>query len=83
MLFKVEDSSYGRSLWVRRTINRTDIRELAFHIDDRKAWNNGNCEELEASPFIINGKTLVPLRYIAEKLGYQTKWLASEQRIDL
>lgn len=83
VLFKVEDSSYGRSLWIRRMINRTDLRELAFHIDDRKAWNNGNCEELEASPFIVNGKTLVPLRYIAEKLGYQTKWLASEQRIDL
>lgn len=83
MIFKIEDTVNGRSLFVRRKITWSTSRELAFHVKERKAWNNGLCEELSQAPFIVSSYMVVPLRYIGEKLGFQVKYTPDEKRIDL
>ncbi len=42
-----------------------------------------NCEFLECdvSPVIIDGHTLVPLRALAEKLGFTVEWFAEDQTV--
>lgn len=37
--------------------------------------------DLKVSPIIENGRTLIPLRVVAEALGFQVEWQASNQKI--
>lgn len=37
----------------------------------------------DVSPYIREGRTMVPLRVVAENLGINVEWVAAEQRIDL
>ncbi len=83
VLMKIEDSSSGRSLWLRRGITFNTMRELGFHQSEIRCYNNGSCEELDAPPFIASGKLMVPLRYIAEKLGFEVKYIQKEKKIIL
>ena len=55
----------------------TDIR-IILSLD-----SYGNCEFLECdvSPVIIDGYTLIPLRALAEKLGFSVEWFAEDQTV--
>jgi hypothetical protein len=48
--------------------------------------NDGKREEetrLDSPPSIINGRTVVPLRFLAETFGAKVEWLAKEEEIQL
>ncbi|MEZ4812402.1 MAG: copper amine oxidase N-terminal domain-containing protein [Caldisericia bacterium] len=75
---KIEDE-FNRYLMIKRRIKKTTIRELAFHNDESSAWTNGNCRTLDASPYIKNGRTLVPIRFIAEQLDFVVSWDQTEK----
>ena len=47
----------------------TASRVLRFEMGHRTFTDNGVPHMLEASPFIVNGRTMVPLRVIVEALG--------------
>jgi hypothetical protein len=40
-------------------------------------------EELDTPAIIEEGRTLVPLRYISEKMGATVNWIDKERRIDI
>ena len=44
---------------------------------------NGEIIETEVSPFVENGRTLVPVRAVSEHLKYSVEWSAEEQRVDI
>ena len=44
---------------------------------------NGEVIDTEVSPFLENGRTLVPLRAVSEHLKYSVEWFAEEQRVDI
>ena len=44
---------------------------------------NGEIIETEVSPFVENGRTLVPVRAVSEHLKYSVEWFAEEQRVDI
>jgi hypothetical protein len=37
----------------------------------------------DAKPYIESGRTLVPVRFIAEELGYEVKWNAPERKVSI
>lgn len=37
----------------------------------------------DVPPYLKNGRTMVPLRVVAENIGARVEWLSAEQRIDL
>lgn len=39
--------------------------------------------ELDTPPFIVNGSTLVPVRAVAESLGYSVKWDPQTYTVDI
>ena len=43
-------------------------------IGSRTAWVNGPTRALDVAPSIVNGRTLVPLRFVAEALGAEVAW---------
>lgn len=40
-------------------------------------------ENISAVPFIENGRTLIPIRFVAENLGAEVSWNSDEQRVDI
>ena len=44
---------------------------------------NGEVIETEVSPFVENGRTLVPVRAVSEHLKYSVEWFEEEQRVDI
>ncbi|MBP7732894.1 MAG: hypothetical protein KA140_03910 [Caldisericia bacterium] len=53
-------------------------------VDSKNAFLDGQPKLLEAAPFITNGSTMVPLRFIAQDtLTALIDWDANEKRIDL
>ncbi|MEF3308156.1 N-acetylmuramoyl-L-alanine amidase [Paenibacillus sp. GYB004] len=47
---------------------------IEMKIDDKVVKVNGKSEELEEAPMIVEGNTLVPIRFIAEQLGLMVGW---------
>ena len=66
--FKYEDGNHG-ILEIRLTVNNTT------------AYVNGIAVELDVPPRIVNGRMLVPLRFIAEAAGRPVEWDASNMRV--
>ena len=42
---------------------------------------NGVNQAMDVEPFILNNRTMVPLRFIAESLGCKVGWVESERRV--
>ncbi len=45
------------------------------------AMVSGNLVALDVAPEILNGRTMVPLRFVVETLGYQVEWLGNSIRL--
>lgn len=61
--------------------NRTE--KMSLWIDKKQALVNGQMIELDQPPIISNGRSLVPIRFVSEHLGYKVVWDAKERRIDI
>jgi hypothetical protein len=48
--------------------------ELAYRIGERTAEINGETIPLNAAGKIVNGSTMMPIRFVAEALGASVKW---------
>ncbi|MBT9157221.1 MAG: Oligopeptide-binding protein AppA [Firmicutes bacterium] len=47
---------------------------IALQIGNRTAWVNGPSRQLDVPPIIVGGRTMVPLRFVAEALGATVGW---------
>ncbi len=58
-----------------KTIKATkDNRVIELTIGEREVKINGATQLLDVPPKMINNRTMVPLRFIGEALGYEVKW---------
>ena len=42
---------------------------------------NGNTKSMDVAPMVFNGRTMVPVRFVAENFGYEVQWKENEQKI--
>ncbi len=56
---------------------------MSLFIDDTYTILNDQNDQLDTAPEIINSRTMVPLRYIAERLGAGVEWNANTQTITM
>jgi hypothetical protein len=56
-------------------------RVLRFAIGSTNVNVSGINEELDVAPFIVSGRTQVPLRFIGEKLGATIGWDGTERKV--
>lgn len=52
----------------------TSATQIIFSGDSREIWVDGIREELPEKPYLSGDYIMVPLRYLAEKLGGQVQW---------
>jgi len=56
---------------------------LTFTIGSTRATRNGTPVTLEVAPVIQNGRTLLPVRYVAEPPGATVSWTAGTQTVTI
>ncbi|MBR3933986.1 MAG: N-acetylmuramoyl-L-alanine amidase [Clostridia bacterium] len=59
---------------LRQVIVTSEKQMMIFNIDSKIAYLNGAVYALDVAPTIINGRTLVPVRFVSENLGYKVDW---------
>lgn len=52
----------------------SDDTDMVFTIDSDIALLNGEEVKIDAPPIIDNSRTLIPIRFLAENLGYTVSW---------
>jgi len=58
---------------VIRAYRREDA--IVLQLGNRTAWVNGPSRQLDVAPVAVGGRTLVPLRFVAEALGAEVAWV--------
>ena len=56
---------------------------LVFTLDKASVVMNGVTVPMETAPIVENGRTILPVRYIATPLGAQVLWNSREQKVTL
>lgn len=51
-----------------------DERKVTITIGSKTAYVNGQKKELLAAPYVKNGRTMVPTRFVSEQLGETVEW---------
>jgi hypothetical protein len=57
--------------------------KLEFYIGKPYVYINGIMVKMEVAPFIKDGRTFVPVRYVAEPFGAQVIWNGTERKVTL
>lgn len=71
-------------LWDEQTREitvRKGENEVILAIDSIKAVVNGEESEIDAPPYIKNNRTMVPLRFFSENLGFNVEWDLSTETV--
>lgn len=50
---------------------------MILWVDVQSYWLNNVYHKMDVSPYILNGRTMVPIRFITETFGYTVKWDSS------
>ncbi len=58
-------------------------KSISFTVGQNSYTAGGQSFDMDASPFISNGRALVPVRYLADALGVQTSWNAATRTATL
>ncbi len=65
-----------------RTITATrGTTKIQLTVDSNQAQINGQKVTLDVPPTIVNGRTLVPVRFISESTGQKVSWDEENQRV--
>ena len=54
---------------------------ITLAIDNSTAFLNDNAVPLDTAPAIINDRTMLPIRFIAESFHFDVNWLQDEQQV--
>ena len=57
--------------------------QIQLVIGSTTADLNGDKRTLDTAPVVINGRTMLPVRFIAESFGFEVAWNEKEQRITI
>lgn len=60
-----------------------DNRRFFVKIGNDRAIVDDRVQRLDAAPYISNGRTLVPVRFAAEALGFQVRWDGARRSVSL
>ncbi len=74
----------GQAAWEessRRVTLTMEEDVVCLTIDSTTAYCNNRAETLETAPVIINGRTLLPLRFVAESFNLGVGWDGSTQQV--
>lgn len=60
-----------------------DGKSIQLQVGSKKAIVNGVAKSLDKAPLSINGRTMVPIRFVTENMNLKLKWDNVNQRVTL
>ena len=67
-----------------KTVNITYHNDkIILKIDNKNAYINDTVVELDVTAKTINGRTMVPIRFISEALGAEVKWVEESRTVEI
>lgn len=72
--------------WDGETSTVTALKDdttIRLQIGNANAYRNGNPVELDVSGKIVQGRTMVPLRFVGEALNCQVEWNGPGNRVEI
>ncbi len=58
-------------------------QSITLYLNRKTAYINGAAKTLDTAPVSLNGRTLVPARFVAESMGCTVSWDAASQTVDI
>lgn len=65
------------------TTLKYENNEIVLTINNKTAYLNNEEHQLNTAPVIINGRTMLPIRFISESFGFNVSWNESEKTITI
>ena len=60
---------------------QTQDTTILLTIDSPVAFVNGEAVDVDVPPTLVNGRTLVPVRFVSEAMGFQADWDPGNRRV--
>lgn len=60
-----------------------ESKEIRLTIDNKTAIVDGEEETLDTAPIIVDGRTMLPIRFISESLGLNVEWDAETKTVTI
>ncbi|MEM4221791.1 MAG: stalk domain-containing protein, partial [Thermoplasmata archaeon] len=81
--FEIEDNAGNKSTkkFTVRYLKKIEKVILKLQIGNKTMYVNNSPIVIDVPPIIIEGRTLLPIRWIAEPLGAQVDWNESEKKV--
>jgi len=79
----IDGATIGWNEKERKVSIQLGTKSIDLYVDINYAVVDGKMVKLDVAPFIFNGRTMVPLRFVSESLGLETIWNAEKQEITL
>jgi len=79
----IDGATIGWNEKERKVSIKLGTKSIDLYVDINYALVDGKMVKLDVAPFIFNGRTMVPLRFVSESLGFETLWNAEKQEITL
>ncbi|MBC7194793.1 MAG: fibronectin type III domain-containing protein, partial [Caldisericia bacterium] len=76
------ESDYSNELKIK-TPKDIELIILRFYIGKTIYYQNDEMKNMDVAPMIFEGRTLLPIRYVAEALGANVGWEAKEQKVTI
>ena len=83
MIFEALDADVNWDSATQTVTGNKGEKEIELKIGSNNAKINNVNTYLEAPARIINGRTLVPARFIAESLGAEVEWISSSKTVKI
>lgn len=80
------DSQYSNEVTVdlQATGNVSgDVRTARFYLNSTTYYQDSSPYIMDVAPTIIENRTFLPVRYVAEALGAEVEWLAAENKVNM
>lgn len=77
----VENSDFASELPFAEYLGLNKKEQVVLTIGETTAYTSGGAVYLEAEPYIQDGSTMVPVRFIGESLGAEVSWRDEDKAI--
>lgn len=67
----------------RRVFITSGSTKIVFKIGSNKATINNEQTTMDCAPVIVDGRTMVPIRFVSEKLGYTVNWDGTAKKVSI
>lgn len=70
-----------KEITIEHNIDGTNTKNIIMKIGQKSYLMNNGTRTMDTVPRIINGRTLVPVRFVSENLGYDVLWSPKDKSI--